>query len=208
MPSLTLLADHKRRHCRYQRQQLHELQLSQRQLKRQFNELKYHRIAERVRSIEIEQHRIADANFNLSRQIASLDKLHSSMLELLEDVENVQTKVDKNLPELRHEISKLEFANAQLMSEQNLVREEGKNVARSLQAMAVSVSTLQDERDGIRRMQTGFGEMRTKVDRLQTMVDDVQRALQHRQHRGFGNNNKVSCTIKEMNKKGKNVEKI
>ncbi|TMW44101.1 hypothetical protein DOY81_010819 [Sarcophaga bullata] len=191
-PSLTLLADHKRRHCRYQRQQLHELQLSQRQLKRQFNELKYHRIAERVRSIEIEQHRIADANFNLSRQIASLDKLHSSMLELLEDVENVQTKVDKNLPELRHEISKLEFANAQLMSEQNLVREEGKNVARSLQAMAVSVSTLQDERDGIRRMQTGFGEMRTKVDRLQTMVEDVQRALQHRQHRGFGNNNKKS----------------
>lgn len=64
--ALTQLADHKRRHCRYQRQQLHELQLSQRQLKRQFNELKYHRIAERVRSIEIEQHRIADANFNLS----------------------------------------------------------------------------------------------------------------------------------------------
>lgn len=185
MPSLTLLADHKRRHCRYQRQQLHELQLSQRQLKRQFNELKYHRIAERVRSIEIEQHRIADANFNLSRQIASLDKLHSSMLELLEDVENVQTKVDKNLPELRHEISKLEFANAQLMSEQNLIREEGKNVARSLQAMAVSVSTLQDERDGIRRMQTGFSEMRTKLDRLQTMVEDVQRALQHHQHRGY-----------------------
>ncbi|XP_065368903.1 protein scabrous [Calliphora vicina] len=185
--SLTQLADHRRRHCRFQRQQLHELQLSQRQLKRQFNELKYHRIAERVRSIEIEQHRIADANFNLSRQIASLDKLHSSMLELLEDVENVQTKVDKNLPELRHEISKLEFANAQLMSEQNLVREEGKNVARSLQAMAVSVSTLQDERDGIRRMQSGVGEMRTKLDRLQTMVEDVQRALQHRQHRGYGN---------------------
>ncbi|KAM7343689.1 scabrous [Cochliomyia hominivorax] len=185
--TLTQLADHKRRHCRFQRQQLHELQLSQRQLKRQFNELKYHRIAERVRSIEIEQHRIADANFNLSRQIASLDKLHSSMLELLEDVENVQTKVDKTVPELRHEISKLEFANAQLMSEQNLVREEGKNVARSLQAMAVSVSTLQDERDGIRRMQSGVGEMRTQLDRLQTMVEDVQRALQHRQHRGYGN---------------------
>ncbi|XP_046810942.1 protein scabrous [Lucilia cuprina] len=185
--SLTQLADHRRRHCRFQRQQLHELQLSQRQLKRQFNELKYHRIAERVRSIEIEQHRIADANFNLSRQIASLDKLHSSMLELLEDVENVQTKVDKTVPELRHEISKLEFANAQLMSEQNLVREEGKNVARSLQAMAVSVSTLQDERDGIRRMQSGVSEMRTKLDRLQTMVEDVQRAIQHRQHRGYGN---------------------
>ncbi|XP_013109646.2 protein scabrous [Stomoxys calcitrans] len=188
--SVDLLADHKRRHLRFQRQQLHELQLSQRQLRRQFNELKYHRIGERVRSIEIEQHRIADANFNLSRQIASLDKLHSSMLELLEDVENVQMKVDKNLPELRHEISKLEFGHAQLMSEQNLVREEGKNVARSLQAMAVSVSTLQDERDGVRRMQSSVGEMRTQLDRLQTMVDDVQRALQHRQHRGAPVNKK------------------
>ncbi|XP_061399354.1 protein scabrous [Musca vetustissima] len=184
LPSVDLLADHKRRHVRYQRQQLHELQLAQRQLRRQFNELKYHRIGERVRSIEIEQHRVADANFNLSRQIASLDKLHTSMLELLEDVEQVQTKVDKNLPELRHEISKLEFGHAQLMSEQNLVREEGKNVARSLQALAYSVGTLQEERDGVRRMQSSVGEMRTQLDRLQTMVDDIQRALQHRQHRG------------------------
>ncbi|XP_073846390.1 scabrous [Musca autumnalis] len=192
LPSVDLLADHKRRHVRYQRQQLHELQLAQRQLRRQFNELKYHRIGERVRSIEIEQHRVAEANFNLSRQIASLDKLHTSMLELLEDVEQVQTKVDKNIPDLRHEISKLEFGQAQLMSEHNLVREEGKNMARSLQALAYSVGTLQDERDGVRRMQSSVGEMRNQLDRLQTMVDDIQRALQHRQHRGVPHINKKS----------------
>ncbi|XP_054737811.1 protein scabrous [Anastrepha obliqua] len=179
-----LSADHKRRHCRFQRQQMHELQLAQRSLKSQLNELKYHRIGERVRSLEIEQHRMADANFNLSRQIASLDKLHTSMLELLEDVESLQTKIDKNIPELRHEISKLEFSSAQLTAEQSLLREEGKNVARSVQAMAVSISTLQDERDGNKQLQVAVAQLRGKLDRLESVSQDIQRAvMQQQQHR-------------------------
>ncbi|XP_037944202.1 protein scabrous-like [Teleopsis dalmanni] len=173
------LADHKRRHCHFQRQEIHELQLAQRSMRRKLNELKYHRIDERVRSIEIEQHRLADANFNLSRQIATLDKLHLSMLELLEDVEGLQTKIDKNVPELRHEISKLEFTNAQLTSEQNMLREESKNMARSIQAMAMSVSTLQDERDGVRKMETTVTKLQAQVDRSQSVLQDVQRALTH-----------------------------
>jgi len=71
------------------------------------NELKYHHIDERVRSIELEQHRIANANFNLSRQIATLDKLHASMFELLEDVEGLQSKMDKNIPELRLSLTEI-----------------------------------------------------------------------------------------------------
>ncbi|CAD7013090.1 unnamed protein product [Ceratitis capitata] len=179
-----MAADHKRRHCRFQRQQIHELQLAQHALKSQLNELKYHRIGERVRGLEIEQHRMADANFNLSRQIASLDKLHTSMLELLEDVESLQTKMDKNLPELRHEISKLEFTNAQLTAEQSLVREEGKNVARSVQAMAVSVSTLQDERDANKQTQALVAQLQGKLDRLESVSQDMQRAVmqQQKQH--------------------------
>ncbi|XP_034475987.1 protein scabrous [Drosophila innubila] len=174
------LADHRRRHCRFQQQQIHNLQLTQRNLRRQMNELKYHHIDERVRSIELEQHRIANANFNLSRQIATLDKLHTSMLELLEDVEGLQSKMDKNIPELRHEISKLEFANAQISSEQNLVREEGKNAARSLQAMAVSVSALQDERDGVKKLVNTVEQLQTNVDRVQTLVNtELHNKLSH-----------------------------
>ncbi|EDV36350.2 uncharacterized protein Dana_GF12920 [Drosophila ananassae] len=165
-------ADHKRRHCRFQSEQIHNLQMAQKNLRRQVNQLRFHHIDERVRSLEVEQHRIANANFNLSSQIASLDKLHTSMLELLEDVEGLQTKMDKSIPELRHEISKLEFANAQITSEQSLVREEGKNAARSLQAMAVSVSVLQDEREGMRKLTANVDELRTNVDRLQSLVND------------------------------------
>ncbi|XP_068145716.1 protein scabrous [Drosophila tropicalis] len=171
--SQELSGDHKRRHCRFQSEQIHALQVSHRGLRRQLNELKYHRIDERVRSLELEQHRIANANFNLSRQIATLDKLHTSMLELLEDVEGLQTKMDKNFPEFRHEISKLEFANAQISSEQNLVREENKNEARSLQAMAVSVSALQDEREGVKKLVSNVAQLQTNVDRLQSMVGEA-----------------------------------
>ncbi|XP_030565853.1 protein scabrous isoform X1 [Drosophila novamexicana] len=174
------LADHRRRHCRFQQQQIHSLQLAQRSLRRQVNELKYHHIDERVRSIELEQHRIANANFNLSRQIATLDKLHTSMLELLEDVEGLQSKMDKSIPELRHEISKLEFANAQISSEQNLVREENKNAARSLQAMAVSVSVLQDEREGVKKLVSNVDQLQTNVDRIQSLVnDELHNKLSH-----------------------------
>jgi len=94
------------------------------------------------------------------------------MLELLEDVEGLQTKMDKSIPELRHEISKLEFANAQITSEQSLIREEGTNAARSLQAMAVSVSVLQEEREGMRKLSANVDQLRTNVDRLQSLVND------------------------------------
>ncbi|KAH8365283.1 hypothetical protein KR084_007936, partial [Drosophila pseudotakahashii] len=173
-------ADHKRRHCRFQSEQIRQLQLAQRNLRRQVNGLRFHHIDERVRSIEVEQHRIANANFNLSSQIASLDKLHTSMLELLEDVEGLQTKMDKSIPELRHEISKLEFANAQITSEQSLIREEGTNAARSLQAMAVSVSVLQEEREGMRKLTANVDQLRTNVDRLQSLVnDELKNKLTH-----------------------------
>ncbi|XP_017054300.1 protein scabrous [Drosophila ficusphila] len=172
-------ADHKRRHCRFQSEQIHQLQMAHRNLRRQVNGLKFHHIDERVRNIEVEQHRIANANFNLSSQIASLDKLHTSMLELLEDVEGLQTKMDKSIPELRHEISKLEFANAQITSEQSLIREEGTNAARSLQAMAVSVSVLQEEREGMRKLTSNVDQLRTNVDRLQSLVNEEQNKLSH-----------------------------
>ncbi|XP_037717236.1 protein scabrous [Drosophila subpulchrella] len=173
-------ADHKRRHCRFQSEQIHQLQLAQRNLRRQVNGLRFHHIDERVRSLEVEQHRIANANFNLSSQIASLDKLHTSMLELLEDVEGLQTKMDKSIPELRHEISKLEFANAQITSEQSLIREEGTNAARSLQAMAVSVSVLQEEREGMKKLSVNVDQLRTNVDRLQSLVnDELKNKLSH-----------------------------
>uniref|UniRef100_A0A182V8P4 Uncharacterized protein n=1 Tax=Anopheles merus TaxID=30066 RepID=A0A182V8P4_ANOME len=161
-------ADHRMRHQRFIRQQLHELEVKQSVLKRQLSELHGHRLADRLRSVEIEQRRLAGANFNVSRQIAGLDKLHGSMLELLEDVEAMQGKFEKTVPDMRREIAKVEFSVAQAASEQGLVREEVHNAAKSIQAMAVSVSALQEERDTVKRLQGEVHELKDELARIRS----------------------------------------
>lgn len=137
-------------------------------MKRQLNDIFNHRMADRLRSLEIEQRRLANANFNISRQVASLDKLHGSMLELLEDVEGIQNKFEKTLPDIKREISKVEFNAAQISSEQGLLREEGHNIAKSIQAMAVSVSTLQEERENARKLEEQIQVMKSDLDKIKS----------------------------------------
>ncbi|XP_053662908.1 protein scabrous [Anopheles marshallii] len=161
-------ADHRMRHQRFIRQQLHELEVKQSVMKRQLSELHGHRLADRLRSVEIEQRRLASASFNVSRQIAGLDKLHGSMLELLEDVEAIQGKFEKTVPDMRREIAKVEFGVAQAASEQGLVREEVHNAAKSIQAMAVSVSALQEERDTVKRLQGEVHELKDELARIRS----------------------------------------
>lgn len=159
-------ADHRMRHRRFIRQHLHDLDVAQKAMKRQLNELHHHRIGERLHNLESEQKRLANANFNMSRQVASLDRLHGSMLELLEDIEGIQNKFDKTVPDIKREISKVEFNAAQVASEYSLLREEGHNAAKSIQALAVSVSTLQDDRDVIKQLEQTVNELKhnfTKV---------------------------------------------
>lgn len=159
-------ADHRLRHRRYIRQHLHDLDVVQKAMKRQLNELHHHRIGERLHNLETEQKRLANANFNMSRQVASLDRLHGSMLELLEDIEGIQNKVDKTIPDIKREISKVEFNAAQVASEYSLLREEGHNAAKSIQALAVSVSTLQDDRDVIKQLEQTVNDLKHNFTKI------------------------------------------
>lgn len=165
-------ADHRLRHHRILREQLHELEVAQSQMRRELSEFQHHKLNERFRSVEVEQRRLASANFNLSRQVASLEKLHISMLELLEDVEEIQNKVDTGMPDLKHEISKLEFTTAQQTSELNLLREEGRNNAKSVQAIAMSLSTFPTSVAASGN--NGTEENRHKIKVLEKQVDKLQ----------------------------------
>lgn len=151
-------ADHKLRHQRFLRQQLHDIELSQKSMKRQLTEFKHHQFDQRLRNVESEVRRMANVNFNVSRQVANLDRFHGSILELLEDMENLQSKFDKTIPDIKREISKVEFNAAQVGAEQRLLREEGHNAAKSIQALAVSVSTIQDQ------LKTDIQKMKTATD--------------------------------------------
>lgn len=159
-------ADRKMRHYRLLRQQVHELELNHRSLKRNFNEMQNHKLSDRVRGLEVEQHRLASANFNLSRQVSDFDKLHKSLLELLEDVEEIETKLDKTMPQIRGEISKVEIDAAQLSSDQNILKEEDHNMAKTIQALAVSISTLQNERSTRRNLDREVNNLKMEIEIL------------------------------------------
>lgn len=142
------------RHHRLLRQQIVDLEHSSRELQSSQSRLDHiiHRIEKRIKSIETDHAkgngntrdnesvderlpervtRLEEAGrttskqlFNVTRQVAELDRLHISMLQLLESVETLENKVDKNIPELQREISKMEFNMAQTTSTVSLVKED------------------------------------------------------------------------------------
>uniref|UniRef100_A0AAR5PZT7 Fibrinogen C-terminal domain-containing protein n=1 Tax=Dendroctonus ponderosae TaxID=77166 RepID=A0AAR5PZT7_DENPD len=81
----------------------------------------------------------------LSKQIDNFDKVHLSMLELLENVESLENKVDKALPELRKEISKVESQTGQMVADIAPLKEDHNNIKESMKAIGFSVSKLQDK---------------------------------------------------------------
>lgn len=184
-------AEHKLRHQRALRQKIQKLDHAQKQMKHELRQLKSHHIEDRLNHLDTEQRRLANSNFNLSREISSLEKMHSSVLELFENVERIQTKFDKDMPDVRREISKMEFNFAQLNSQQELIREDGHNRGKVLQAIAVSVSTMQAERDLIKKHQ----------DQLTGIQMDLRSVDQNT----TSNNNKVNQTHMAFNGSDSNV---
>lgn len=95
----------------------------------------------------ISQQQLANDNAigNLTNRVADLDKLHLSFLELLENVETIETKIDKGFPEYRKEISRLDVVAAENSAGVSLLKEDQKNVINSLKAISFSVSNIQDK---------------------------------------------------------------
>jgi len=154
------------RHYRLLRQQVHELELSQRAIKNDISEMQNQKLGERVRILEVDEKKLADSSFNLSRQISNLDKLHSSLLELLEDINDIQTRFDKTIPEIRREITKVEIDSAQMSSDQSILREEESNMSKTVQALAVSINALQNERSKRHNLDSEVNKLDMEVEKL------------------------------------------
>lgn len=71
-------------------------------------------VSARVDFLEIQSNVLRDEIKNVSLKISDFDKVHASMLELREDVESIENKADKTIPEFRKEISKLDVSFAQV----------------------------------------------------------------------------------------------
>lgn len=104
-----------------------------------------------------------NAILNLTNRVADLDKLHLSFLELLENVEAIESKIDKRFPEYRKEISKLEVQSAESAAGVSLLKEDQKNIINSLKAISFSVSNIQDK----------TAEDRQKLEQIDTTVKNL-----------------------------------
>lgn len=71
-------------------------------------------LSAKVDLLEFENKILGSQLKNTSQKISDFDKLHASLLELREDVENIENKADKTIPEFRKEISKLDINFAQV----------------------------------------------------------------------------------------------
>ncbi|XP_056636562.1 protein scabrous [Diorhabda sublineata] len=110
--------------------------------------IKYKILSEKINNLTEAQISNTNSITNLTQQLANFDKLHLSMLELLENVETIENKVDKTLPEFRKEISKLEVQITESSSSISLYREDQKNMIDSMKAIGFSVSNMQDKTAG------------------------------------------------------------
>ncbi|KPJ06393.1 Protein scabrous [Papilio machaon] len=115
----------------------------QRRLDR-FEEPNWNLITTKVDFLEVESKFLRTDLINITQKVMDLDKVHSSMLELREDVESIENKVDKTIPDFRKEISKLDVNFAQLNAQSSYLKEDQENLRQSVKAIAVSVSNTID----------------------------------------------------------------
>ncbi|XP_026490105.2 protein scabrous [Vanessa tameamea] len=101
-------------------------------------------VSAKVDFLELEAKSLRDELKNTSQKMSDFDKIHSSMLELREDVESIENKADKTIPEFRKEISKLDVSFAQLNAQSSYLKEDQENLRQSVKAIAVSVSNAID----------------------------------------------------------------
>jgi len=153
------------------RAQVQELESAQRLLQQRMTEIENEKIIERLQNIEEKQKELENSNFNLSREISSFESSNKkSTLELLEDIADIETKIDHTIPEIRREITKVEIDSAQISSNQNILKEEDHNMARTIQALAVSISTLQNERSRQHNLDTELNRVRMEIEQLRASV--------------------------------------
>ncbi|XP_072931133.1 protein scabrous [Epargyreus clarus] len=141
----------------------------QRRLDR-FEEPNWNLLSAKVEFLELETKNLRDELQNTSQKVSDFDKVHASMLELREDLESVENKADKTVPEFRKEISKLDISFAKLNAQSSYLKENQENLRQSVKAIAVSVSNAID---------------RAEMDRLavkkinDTVADLEARSKQH-----------------------------
>lgn len=136
----------------------------------------------RIEDILDEQQRQAAALQNITGDVNNFNKLHISMLELLENMESLESKVDKTIPDFQKEISRLDINITQANSHYEYMKEDQETIRQSVKAIAVSVSNTVD-----------------KVDQDRQLLLKINDTVQHLSHQSKQHFYRLSDHISKVN---------
>ncbi|XP_034941616.1 protein scabrous [Chelonus insularis] len=101
-----------------------------------------------IQTLQNMKDEFSDQIKNISDQVNALEKkLEESIMENLETRGNLREKLDLNQSEIKRELTRLDVNAAKKNSELTSTREELSNLRRTVQALSVSASKLQEKSD-------------------------------------------------------------
>ncbi|CAB3364039.1 Hypothetical predicted protein [Cloeon dipterum] len=104
-------------------------------------------LLERVSQLESSSRTNARKFFNISRDLAAIDKVQKSNAQLKEQVTLLENRLDTSIPELQKEVTKMEFELAQTSSNAQVAKDSQEVQSKSLKNLMDLVSGLQDGLD-------------------------------------------------------------
>lgn len=124
---------------------------------------------ERVRGLELAQEELTKRVSNASRNLMLMNELGESVVRLYDMVRVLEEDASTNRSEVKRELARLGINAARKSAELSLTREELGNLRRTVQALSVSASQLQERSDAQRK---GLDVLNETLGRL-----DVSRNL-------------------------------
>ncbi|XP_045784637.1 protein scabrous-like [Maniola jurtina] len=168
-------------------------------------------ISAKVDLLELETKSLRDDLRNTSQKISDFNKIHASVLELREDIESIENKADKTIPEFRKEISKLDVSYAQLNAQSSYLKEDQEHLRQSVKAIAVSVSNTIDraemDRLVIRKINDTVCELETRSKQHYYRLND-HILKSEANNSGLVNNTSTEIPLPELMGEVKELQRV
>lgn len=119
---------------------------------------------ERVKNLELAQEELAKKMSNASRDLMLINELGESVVRLYDSIRVLEEDVNTNRSEVKRELARLGINAARKAAELSLTREDLGNLRRTVQALSVSASQLQEKNDVQRKSLDSLNETLGRLD--------------------------------------------
>ncbi|XP_015585858.1 protein scabrous [Cephus cinctus] len=138
-------------------------------------------LASRIAILETVQRDLSKQLFNVTREVTAMEKLGESMEQLFESIQSLEDKFTANQSDTKREIARLDINAARKAAELSLTREELGNLRRTVQALSVSASKLQEKSDQQQKSISNLNSTMTRLDLTQSLdkATNITHELEH-----------------------------